>query len=46
MSVEGSVDDVAMQAVCYGAITWQHLEAMKQAGACRMLVLPVEKMLA
>jgi ATP phosphoribosyltransferase len=45
-SVEGSVDDVAMQAVCHGAITWQHLEAMKQAGACRMLVLPVEKMLA
>ena len=45
MNVEGS-DDVALQAVCYGAITWQHLEAMKQAGACRMLVLPVEKMLA
>ncbi len=45
-SVEGSVDDVAMQAVCHGSITWQHLEAMKQAGACRMLVLPVEKMLA
>jgi ATP phosphoribosyltransferase len=45
LTVEGS-DDVAMQAVCYGAITWQHLEAMKQAGACRMLVLPVEKMLA
>ena len=45
MNVEGS-DEVALQAVCYGAITWQHLEAMKQAGACRMLVLPVEKMLA
>ncbi|MEP6484964.1 MAG: ATP phosphoribosyltransferase, partial [Rudaea sp.] len=42
MSLEGSDDDVAMQAVCYGAITWQHLEAMKQAGASRMLVLPVE----
>ena len=46
MAMEGSADDVAMQAVCHGAITWQHLEAMKQAGACRMLVLPVEKMLA
>jgi len=45
-SLEGSAEDVAMQAVCHGAITWQHLEAMKQAGACRMLVLPVEKMLA
>ncbi len=46
MSLEGSDDDVSMQAVCHGAITWQHLEAMKQAGASRMLVLPVEKMLA
>jgi len=46
MSLEGSDEDVAMQAVCHGAITWQHLEAMKQAGARRMLVLPVEKMLA
>jgi len=44
--IEGSDSDVALQAVCYGAVTWQHLEAMKQAGACRMLVLPVEKMLA
>ena len=46
MTLEGSDEDVAMQAVCHGAITWQHLEAMKQAGARRMLVLPVEKMLA
>ncbi len=46
MSLEGSDEVVAMQAVCHGAITWQHLEAMKQAGARRMLVLPVEKMLA
>ena len=46
MPIEGNEVDVALQAVCYGAITWQHLEAMKRAGACRMLVLPVEKMLA
>jgi len=46
LALEGDADTVALQAVCYGAITWQHLEAMKQAGACRMLVLPVEKMLA
>ena len=45
-SLEGSAEDVAMQAVCHGAITWQHLEAMKQAGARRILVLPVEQMLA
>jgi ATP phosphoribosyltransferase len=44
--LEGNAEDVAMQAVCHGAITWQHLEAMKLAGARRMLVLPVEKMLA
>lgn len=45
-SIEGSVDEVALQAVCHGAITWQHLEDMRRAGARRMLVLPVEKMLA
>ncbi|MCQ4165399.1 ATP phosphoribosyltransferase [Tahibacter harae] len=45
-SIEGSSDEVALQAVCHGAITWQHLEDMRRAGARRMLVLPVEKMLA
>jgi ATP phosphoribosyltransferase len=44
--VDGDADAVAMQAVCESAVTWQHLEAMKRAGACRLLVLPVEKMLA
>jgi ATP phosphoribosyltransferase len=44
--IEGSPDDIALQAVCSGAVTWQHLEQMKQAGARGMLVLPVEKMLA
>ncbi len=44
--VEGSDDDVALQAVCTDAITWQHLEDMKRAGARQMLVLPVEQMLA
>lgn len=43
--LEGS-DDVALQAVCLGAVTWNHLEAMKAAGARSLLVLPVEKMLA
>lgn len=44
--IEGSADDVSLQALCYGNITWQHLEEMKRAGASRLLVLPVEKMLA
>jgi ATP phosphoribosyltransferase len=46
MPIEGSGDQVAMQAVCHGAITWQHLEDMRRAGARQLLVLPVEKMLA
>jgi len=46
LPIEGSVDQVALQAVCHGAITWQHLEDMKRAGARQLLVLPVEKMLA
>lgn len=43
--IEGS-DDVSLQAVCNSAITWQHLEDMRRAGARQLLVLPVEKMLA
>ena len=46
LPIEGRKDHVALQAVCHGAITWQHLEDMKRAGASSMLVLPVEKMLA
>lgn len=45
-AVEDDADAVSLQAVCESAVTWQHLEAMKRAGACRLLVLPVEKMLA
>ncbi len=45
LPIEGS-EQVALQAVCYGAITWQHLEDMKRAGASQLLVLPVEKILA
>jgi ATP phosphoribosyltransferase len=44
LPIEGS-DHVSLQAVCYGAITWQHLEDMKRAGASQLLVLPVEKIL-
>lgn len=45
-AIDGRSDAVALQAVCQGAITWQHLEDMKRAGARSMLVLPVEQMLA
>jgi ATP phosphoribosyltransferase len=46
LALDGNRDAVALQAVCQGAITWQHLEDMKRAGARSMLVLPVEQMLA
>jgi ATP phosphoribosyltransferase len=46
LPIEGNPDQVALQAVCYGAITWTHLEDMKRAGASQLLVLPVEKILA
>jgi ATP phosphoribosyltransferase len=44
--VEGSADRVAVQALCRTAVTWQRLEDMKKAGACGLMVLPVEQMLA
>jgi ATP phosphoribosyltransferase len=46
LPLEGSDDEVVLQAVCLGAVTWTHLEQMKLAGAHSLLVLPVEKMLA
>ena len=46
MPLEGEDDEVALQVMCTGAVTWQHLEEMKRAGASALLVLPVEKMLA
>jgi ATP phosphoribosyltransferase len=46
LALDGSRDTVALQAICQGSITWQHLEDMKRAGARSMLVLPVEQMLA
>jgi ATP phosphoribosyltransferase len=44
--IEGRADDVAVQVVCGEAITWEHLEDMKRAGARQILVLPVEQMLS
>jgi ATP phosphoribosyltransferase len=43
--IDGS-DSLALQALCHGAVTWQRLEELKRAGASRLLVLPVERMLA
>lgn len=45
-TIDDRPDDVALQCVCSGNVSWQDLEAMKSAGAHGMLVLPVEKMLA
>ncbi len=44
--IEGRPDDIALQCVCSGNVSWQDLEAMKRVGAQGMLVLPVEMMLA
>ncbi len=45
-AIDGANDALALQAVCHGEVTWQHLEDLKRAGARAMLVLPVEQMLA
>jgi ATP phosphoribosyltransferase len=45
-TIEGRAEEVSLQALCRTAMTWQRLEDMKRAGACGLLVLPVEQMLA
>ncbi|MHC1479472.1 ATP phosphoribosyltransferase [Frateuria aurantia] len=46
LAVAGQPDQVLLQALCAGEVTWRELEEIKKAGAREMLVLPVEKMLA
>ena len=46
LPLDGSDDRVAVHAVCRETVFWEHLEALKAAGASAVLVLPVEKMLA
>lgn len=46
LPLEGIEDRVAVHAVCGEGVFWEHLEALKAAGASAILVLPVEKMLA
>jgi ATP phosphoribosyltransferase len=45
MNLEGDPDRVALHAVCRETVFWEHLEALRGAGATAILVLPVEKML-
>jgi ATP phosphoribosyltransferase len=44
--VDGAPDQVVLQALCAGSVSWRQLEDRTRAGARDMLVLPVEKMLA
>ncbi|MBT8135514.1 MAG: ATP phosphoribosyltransferase, partial [Gammaproteobacteria bacterium] len=46
VSLDGCDNKVAMHAVCRETVFWETLEALEDAGASAMLVLPVEKMLA
>ncbi|MHB8446458.1 MAG: ATP phosphoribosyltransferase [Rudaea sp.] len=39
-------DQLALQALCHSAMTWQRLEDLKRAGARGLMVLPIERMLA
>ena len=45
MRVDGA-EDLALHALCHGAVTWQRLEDLKRAGARGLMVLSVEGMLA
>ncbi|MEW5315185.1 MAG: hypothetical protein WDW38_006631 [Sanguina aurantia] len=46
LAVAGQPDQLMLQALCAGEISWRQLEEIKKAGAREMYVLPVEKMLA
>ncbi len=45
LQVDGA-ETLSLQALCHGAMTWQRLEDLKSAGACGLMVLPVERTLA
>jgi ATP phosphoribosyltransferase len=46
LSLAGQPDQLMLQALCAGEMSWRQLEEIKKAGAREMFVLPVEKMLA
>ena len=45
MTLAGREDLVAVHAVCQESVFWETLEALKEAGASAILVLPIEKMM-
>lgn len=45
MALAGRDDAVALHAVCQESVFWETLEALKEAGASAILVLPIEKMM-
>ncbi|MGA2654598.1 MAG: ATP phosphoribosyltransferase [Gammaproteobacteria bacterium] len=45
MTLEGDQSKVVVHAVCGESVFWETLEALKEAGASSILVLPVEKMM-
>lgn len=45
-ALDGAPDDIAVQALCTGQLGWPHLEALKQLGARRLIVLNVDQVLA
>lgn len=46
LPLAGQPDQLMLQALCAGEMSWRQLEEIKKAGARDMFVLPVEKMLA
>ncbi|WP_424682436.1 ATP phosphoribosyltransferase [Frateuria sp. YIM B11624] len=46
LPLAGQPDQVMLQALCAGEVSWRQLEEIKKAGAREMFVLPVERMLA
>ena len=46
LPLAGQPDQLMLQALCAGEVSWRQLEEIKKAGAREMFVLPVEKMLA
>jgi ATP phosphoribosyltransferase len=45
LPLAGDDSKVALHAVCQEAVFWETMEALKQAGASSILVLPIEKMM-
>ncbi len=45
LALAGRDDLVAVHAVCQESVFWETLEALKEAGASAILVLPIEKMM-